>query len=447
MGFFMSLKETAAAGLNWGEDAVGQGWSTLQDEAVKIYGWTARSARAAEDWTAGKATAALDYADKAAREGIGAVAVAKAEDTVDDLTRDPQARQELLDKVRNRRNRFSRPVLCTPCPAPSREYSDSKDGKYMGAMCNASDSRPEVGVRPNGCESCTGFDKVTFTNGINNDWGAVCKTIHALADSQCLEVVAVYNATYNDPSVFKKPERNWADTTDILGEAGAGWKRGKVPGPNVIGPDIPGGIAGALGGAAKERGVQAAASSGMVQDVLDCVDEINGTGQSTPADTLSGEIIAALSKDSPEKMTLYAHSEGGLINKEALAMARTELQSIDMDKLINTGKTVAEAKQAAEATVERKMGTIEVNLFGTLERGLPPGPVYNRFTNELDPVPKIIARVQQNYSVPWMDGDPLGADPVHRFRDAPSYNPMDAHGMQEAYIPELNKLRPKGNCC
>ena len=447
MGFYTSLKETAAAGLNWGEDAVGQGWSTLQDDAVKIYGSTARSAKAVKDWTAGKATIAWDYADKTAREEIGAATAAEAERAVDGLTRDPQARQELLDKVRNRRNRFSRPVLCTSCPVPSREYSDSRDGKFMGAMCNASDSKPEIGVRPKGCESCTGFDKVTFTNGINNDWVVVCKTIHALADRQCLEVVAVYNATYNDPEVFKEPERDWADVTDILGEAGAGWKRGAIPGPNVVGPDIPGAIAGALGGAAKERVVQAAASSGMVQDVLDCVDEINGTGQSTPAGTLSREIVAALSKDSPEKITLYAHSEGGLINKEALAMARRELQQIDVNKLRSSGMTAAVAEQAAEATIEGKMRAIEVNLFGTLERGLPPGPVYNRFTNELDPVPKIIDKVQQNYHVPWMDGDPLGADPVHRFRDAPSYNPMDAHGMQEAYIPELNKLRPKGSCC
>jgi hypothetical protein len=215
----------------------------------------------------------------------------------------------------------------------------------------------------------------------------------------------------------------------------------------VIGPDIPGGIAGALGDAANERVVQAAASSGMVQDFLDCVDEINGTGQSTPAGTLSGEIVAALRKDSPEKMTLYAHSEGGLINKRALEQASRELFDKERRKLRKTGMDAAEAKQAAEALVQDKVGNIEVNLFGTLERGLPPGPVYNRFTNELDPVPKIIAKVQQNYSVPWMDGDPLGADPVHRFRDAPSYNPMDAHGMQEAYIPELNKLRPKGSCC
>ena len=74
---------------------------------------------------------------------------------------------------------------------------------------------------------------------------------------------------------------------------------------------LAGAAKGALGGlatgAAPDVALQEAGRLGMVQDVVDCIDTISGSGTDAASITLSREIVKGLEGEPPE-MTIYAHS-------------------------------------------------------------------------------------------------------------------------------------------
>ncbi len=58
-----------------------------------------------------------------------------------------------------------------------------------------------------------------------------------------------------------------------------------------------------------------------------------------------------------------------------------------------------------------------------------------------------IKEAQESYVADLIAHDPIGAEPVNRFKYAPSWNAADAHGMQESYLPWLDKNERKQPCC
>lgn len=326
------------------------------------------------------------------------------------LLSDKTRRDNLLASSKSQRANFSA-ATCVECGNPNTTHPDKRDGQFMGKDCPATQAgKPEQGVMPSGCNQAKN-GKMVFTNGINNDAEKVCKTMKALADSRCMEVTGVFNATYADSSLKK-----------------------------TKGPDTPGNPL-----------AKAAGNVGLVQDVLDCVDTISGTATDAAAATLGQEIARSLAAGQP--MTVYAHSQGGLNAGRAVEIAKEELVDAEQKKLMLIGMPEGPAHSKATQLVEQQMAKqLSVHTFGTLERGLTDGPRYVRITNELDPVPKIIRRAQDAMSPAdkkeLLQRDPSGSPPVDRFRAAPSaVDAMAAHGMQESYIPYLDQAHPCGPCC
>jgi hypothetical protein len=67
--------------------------------------------------------------------------------------------------------------------------------------------------------------------------------------------------------------------------------------------------------------------------------------------------------------------------------------------------------------------------------------------NIFDPVPVVIGEAQRGLVPAQLERDPAGAPPVARFSAAPSFNPIDAHGMEKTYLPYLDRADPRGPCC
>ena len=420
MSFFSSVSEIVAHGINYGANAASQGLSKLSQLGV---------------------------------DAVGAVSAYAAGKGADYATKNHERRHKLLKQL-DKRDRFTN-KNCQTCAESHTRHPNPNDGKYMGAGCQLTSERPDKGVEPPGCEGKVQFPKVTFTNGINNTEDEVCETIKALAKSQCVEVVAVYNATYQDPAL-QAPDRRMSDYKQaaldglegsVKGSAKGAMKGAAVGPAGVLVGALKGAATGFAKGAAPGVALQEASRVGLVQDIVDCVDNINGSGDEAAARALANDIVASLEKDPPQKMVLYAHSQGGLINKEAIAQAERVLTTSTIEKAMDRGMPEEEAIAIAKSDTQKRLGNLEVNTFGTLERGLPPGPVYNRYTNTRDPVPKVIKAAQQNYGVPYMDADPPRSPDVKVFTASPSINPMDAHGMREAYIPYLNQQNPGRRCC
>jgi hypothetical protein len=304
----------------------------------------------------------------------------------------------------------------------------------MGADCPATQAeRPAQGVKPD----CAArhpektFPKVVYTNGINNDAPTVCSTMHALANNRCVEVVGIFNATYADKSLTG-PDRRWSDYRTAAGASLVGTALAGAPG--------------ALAGLPL-AGVQEASRLGMVQDVLDCLDTIEGSGSDAATLTLAREIAAAAGANPPQPMTLFAHSQGGLNSAAAIAQAKDEIQKSAYQSLLSRGTPRDQAKAVAERDAAQRLSQMEVNTFGTLERGFVDGPRYNRYTNGYDPVPVVIGEAQRGLVPAQLERDPAGARPVTRFAAAPSFNPIDAHGMEKTYLPYLDRADPRGPCC
>jgi len=460
MSFFGAVSDLASKGVDWGKSAASKSWDVAKDLGTTAYD----SARDAAENVADKYDQAKNYAGQRmdagkewAREQVVEAQADAAQRVTRKLLHDKAARDDLVGKL-DKRDRFSAKVTQS-CPNPRTAHPDKRDGQYLGRACpQTSASRPDEGVKPSCAKNRPDlkFRKVTFSNGINNTPEQVCATLHALADSRCVEVTGIYNATYADPSV-KGPDRRMADYQDAVTKGKRGTVTGAASGAVAGGKlgGLPGAAAGAAAGAlgtglaaaTPEVLVQEASRSGMVQDVIDCVKTINRSSFEAASDTLSKDIVAALGKEPPEPMEIYLHSQGGLNGAAAIAQAESKLADSKYDELMSKGISEDVAAAQSGEFAKKRLSSLRVNTFGTLERGLPDGPVYDRYTNELDPIPRVIREAQESYVPDEIRRDPLGATPTTRFRYAPSLSAVDAHGMLETYLPWLDKNRPKGSCC
>jgi hypothetical protein len=169
------------------------------------------------------------------------------------------------------------------------------------------------------------------------------------------------------------------------------------------------------------------ATEGIGKDAAECLDNIAKTRSSPAVVTLRDMIVRAARTGQP--LTLFAHSQGGLITQHAVAQAKQEL----MDKY---GLTQGEAEQ--------RLGAISIKSFGTAQLGWPHGPHYERFTNTADPIPPVIFGAQTSYlAETWLDS--AGADQHHVFTD-PHLNPIDSHSMDDTYLPKFQEIRGAAHC-
>lgn len=454
MSLFTTISGMATRGYNWGASAAADGWSVSKDlGATVINKATEAVGYAGEKYGQAKAYGGqkVDEGVQWAKEKTVAAETSLAQKATQKLLADKQQRDIIVGKL-DKRDRFSS-TLVQRCPNGATTHPDQRDGQYMGKDCPSTvGERPPQGVKPAGCSCSTDgapFPKVVFSNGINNPAKVVCATMHAIAESRCVEVTGIFNATYADPSL-KGPERRLADYKDAARAGIAGAWEGASSGGGILGAlglSPTGAIAGAVKRALPEVGIQEASRLGVLQDVIDCIKTINQSGAEAASTTLSREIVVALGKNPPDPMTIYLHSQGGLNGGAAIAQAKRELITSRQDALMDAGISEQAAETQAKKYAESRLSKIDVHTFGTLERGLPDGPAYHRYTNELDPVPKAIAEAQESYVPNLIAHDPTGAEPVTRFNYAPSWNAADAHGMQESYLPWLDKNESKKPCC
>jgi hypothetical protein len=429
----------ARRALDWGRSAADSAWT-----AAAEFGSATQHA----------ASQAAQGAAKLGKEWVAEGAATVAERGAQWATADAQRFDKLRGKL-DKRDRFTAPStqVCQACDKGQTAYvhPSEQDGQFMGSDCPKTHAtQPREGTKPKGCacgRNGKPFPKVVFTNGINNTPEQVCATMHALAESRCVEVIAVYNATYADPNL-KAPERRLSDYDQAAMDGAQGARKGARIGAATGQPygAAMGAAAGAVVGAAPEVALQEAGRLGAVGDVLDCADTIAGTGDQAASKRLAAMIVDAMNR-TPAEMTIYAHSQGGLNAADAIARAKRKLLQHELTSWPTPGLPTRERLALAHQAVDRKLANLSVFSFGTLERGWPDGPQYNRFTNELDPIPRVIRAAQSGLAPDQQARDPAYAAPVERFRAAPSWSPIAAHGMAEAYIPHLNHQHPSGPCC
>jgi hypothetical protein len=162
------------------------------------------------------------------------------------------------------------------------------------------------------------------------------------------------------------------------------------------------------------------ATEGMGRDLDECLSNIGRAGKTPAAKTLSDEMMRNLTREPPEKMTVFAHSQGGLVTQEALVDTKA--------RLVAMGMTPEQA--------EARMGALEVKSFGTAVAGWPQGPQYERFTNLKDPIPYVIAGAQGIlYPVETLNDTTMPN--THVFTDQNKL--IAAHSMDGSYMPHLDK--------
>jgi len=169
------------------------------------------------------------------------------------------------------------------------------------------------------------------------------------------------------------------------------------------------------------------ATEGIGNDVDECLDNIGKNGNTPAIVPLADMIVKAARTGQP--VTLFAHSQGGLITQEAVARAKLQLMNED---------------DLTSEEAEQRLGVVSIKSFGTALMGWPSGPHYERFTNTADPVPPIIIGAQTSYPVAtWNDS--AGAEQNHVFTN-PHLNPIDSHSMDDTYLPRFRELKGAPHC-
>lgn len=485
MSFFSDVKSNVVKGFDWGVDAASQVATQAKDGVVNAYtetrdgisaGYQATKDASVATYQASKDAAVSAYhaskgatvvayqttkdasvaayeATKSAvvqagRTAVNAATVSAVRSGGAYLTSDAK-RERAVKTAIDKRADYKTKEVCQACAAaPQGAHPNANDGKFMGDSCALSSSKPSAGKLPEGCGAGCKLPKIYFTNGINNDEEQVCKTITAIAEMQCAEVVGIFNATYADPATVKAPVPSpWRAPT----RESPPWYRPDQLVSAAVGDKL----ASITHGLAERVG-----TTGLMMDVLDCLDNIDSAGTEAAAKTQKDLVFAALSADPPQPITLYAHSQGGLITQEGLVMARQKLYGSKYLELTQSGAfdTDAGADAAAARYADARMKLVSVTSFGTAETGWTPGPIYAHYTNTRDPVPELIKSVQSNRPI-----DPLKTGgPVTRFTTSGTLkledahglkriDPMAAHGMAETYLPKFAEQhtaqRKNGKCC
>ena len=390
--------EKARAGATWTRDRAVEGAQWTRDRAVEGAQWTKEKAQQGADWTKEKAQQGAEWSREQARRA-GAAAGRGVEWTKQKavgagrwVNRQGQravngAVGGIASGVGSAATRNRTVEGCIEGAARNKERVNSpEDGQYMGNECpKTSPNPPATGRLPEGC---------------SGQGGKLPKII--------------YTNGINTP-----PAAACATMRKIANERCA----------EVIGVYN--------------------ATYGTVEDGLDSKNNIDRAGKEPAAKSQARLMAQMLNAKPPQKVTVYAHSQGGLITQEGLIGAKTSMQQNSYDYLRKQGVPPAQAKRQAAQLTRQRMSNVDVYSFGTAEKNWPDtGTRYHQFTNTADPVPKLISSVQANRG-PQSETTNLAER--HRF-EKNAWNPIAPHSMDDAYIPELNRVRPvakkeNGRCC
>jgi hypothetical protein len=171
------------------------------------------------------------------------------------------------------------------------------------------------------------------------------------------------------------------------------------------------------------------ATEGIGKDLDECLDNIAKDGNSPAIVPLRDMMVQAARSKPPQPITIFAHSQGGLITQQAVAQAKQQLMNED-------NLTSDEAAQ--------ELGAVSVDSFGTAVIGWPKGPHYERVTNIADPVPAAILGTQTSFPGATF-GDSASAE-NHVFI-SPHLKPIDSHSMDDTYLPEYGQWKGKHCAC
>lgn len=388
MQFFQTVAEKAAGGAAWvkrlADEAVGdveEGGRKAYEAASNGAKWTSDKAKDGYRWGSQKIGECVQWGRDQAR-AIVKVADEKGQVIFDDVV------GGLAAKLAGAGTKHGTIEHCLEGAVSKLKRNDEwkeMDGKFMGGDCPKGYRDPPMPRRPEGCEECEKkFPKVMYVNGINTEPQAACDTMSEIANSRCVEVVGVYNATF-----------------------------------------------------------------GIPQDLVDCKNNIDRAGREASAHSQAGLIARMLREDPSQPVTIFAHSQGGLITQEALSECSKSLKRSRREDFVRQGMDGKEAKRRANDEVKEMMGRVDVYSFGTAERDWPPaGESLHQFTNRADPVPKVIDQVQKSRGV---NVEPENLVERHSF-EKPAWDPIDSHSMDSVYLPELNKVHPvkdgeEDKCC
>lgn len=390
-----AFDQGVAAGKYAADKAVA-GANYTYDKGVAAGNYVADKAVAGANYAADKSVAAANYTAQAALAGAS-----YAGDKVVSGTKwaGNKAFEAIRSALDSRDSYRLRGDAVQQCPLSKDKHPNPNDGKFMGMDSCPCQGNPQLsdkepsGVFPEGCGPGCGKPKIHFTNGINNTEDNLCKTIRALAESQCAEVVGIYNATYADKRL-------------------------------------------------EGKGV------GMLNDVADCMDAIDDSGKSAAAARMKDSLVADLNAGK-KPVKVFAHSEGGLNTQTALREAQKELASERLKHLREAGVPREIAKGEADLYATKMMGNVEVTSFGTAANGWVPGPYYTQYENTADMVPKAIQLAQ----IARQKGTNKTAT-KNRYEEyrGVSLEGVPGHGMDPFYLDFLNekdraKRLPNGKCC
>lgn len=191
------------------------------------------------------------------------------------------------------------------------------------------------------------------------------------------------------------------------------------------------------------------ATYGIKEDVLDAKDSVDRLGRQPAAKSQARLIEQMLNEKPPQPVTLYAHSEGGLITQEGLIKAEADMQQSTVRELRKQGMSPAQAKEEAKKQTKQKMSNVDVYSFGTAEQNWPPvGANLHQFTNTENPVPKLIHSLQRSRGDEF---EPENLAERETFSQS-FWNPIAPHSMDDVYLAKLNEVHPvpkkaNGQCC
>lgn len=404
MKFFQSVAEKIASGAKWAKHMGGAAFQeakdiggAARDAVVDGAEWAAGRVHEGYDWGAQEVREGIQWGKEKGRQGIQKTAegVAWSEQKVKAGAQWVNARgQKAVDDVvggtaaaiAHAATKYKTVERCLEGMLRNKRIPKEEDGQFMGSDCpDTYPNPPKTGRLPHGCSECA---------------GKFPKIIYV-------------NGVNTEPETSCQTMRKIAN--DRCAEVSGVYN----------------------------------ATFGTIQDVLDAKNSIDRAGRQASAHS-QARLIAEMLKGNPsQQVTIFAHSEGGLITQEALGECASSLRQSIRDDLLNQGIEPTRAKQMAVQRTESLISRVEIFSFGTAEREWPPvGARLHQFTNTADPIPKLIAEVQKNHSG---YSEPLNLVERHRFEQT-AWNPIAPHSMDDTYLPELNRIHPisknpNGKCC
>ncbi len=427
MDFFETVADKIAAGTQWGQQlgskvaqqaattgrAVRDGTvaaaRTARDNAVAAARATAEKARAGYDWTKQKAGEGIDWTKKKGQQAVQAT-----EDGID------QAKKKVGEGVDWTKKKAGEGV----------DWAKQK-GKQLDNSI--------VGGIASGVGRAATANK-TVERCIEN----MARNKNRVADPRDGQFMGndCPKTSPNPPTTGRLPQ----------GCAGSGGKLPKIIYTNGINT-TPEAACATMHKIADERCAEVIgvynATYGTVEDGLDSKDNIDRAGREPAAHSQARLLTEMLNEKPPQRVTVYAHSQGGLITQEGLAETQIKLQRSAYAALRKQGMSPVRARQESERYTRQKMGSTDVYSFGTAESNWPStGTRYHQYTNTADPVPKLITSVQNNRGILI---EPTNLAERHRFTKN-AWNPIEPHSMDNTYLPELNRIHPvpkktNGRCC